>query len=99
MAMTNSERAKEFTGCQQAMADHMPFKPGIMELTVPGGKEAVRELRKLDPDAKVIVANGYADNPVMVAYAIRRLYRPGQKTLFLAGLNIVVLRILEDRSA
>lgn len=43
----------------------------IMDLTIPGGmggKEAVQELLKSAPDAKVIVASGYSNDPVMADY-------------------------------
>jgi PAS domain S-box-containing protein len=44
------------------------FAGMIFDLTVPGGmsgKDAVKEIRKLDPDIPVFVASGYADDPVM----------------------------------
>ena len=40
----------------------------IMDLTIPGGmggKETVQEILKIDPQAKVIVASGYSNDPVM----------------------------------
>ncbi|MGB3649330.1 MAG: response regulator, partial [Desulfobulbales bacterium] len=40
----------------------------IMDLTIPGGiggKETIRELKKLDPDAKTIVSSGYATDPIL----------------------------------
>ena len=40
----------------------------IMDLTIPGGmggKEAVRQILNINPDAKVIVASGYSNDPVM----------------------------------
>lgn len=43
----------------------------IMDLTVPGGmggKEAMIELRKLDPAVKGIVSSGYSSDPVMANY-------------------------------
>ena len=39
-----------------------------MDLTIPngmGGKEAIVEMLKLDPNAKVIVSSGYSNDPVM----------------------------------
>ena len=39
-----------------------------MDLTIPGGmggKEAVVELRKYDPEARVIVSSGYNTDPIM----------------------------------
>ncbi len=43
----------------------------IMDLTIPGGmggEEAVKELLKLDPDAKVVVSSGYSTDPIMSNY-------------------------------
>lgn len=40
----------------------------VMDLTIPngmGGKEAIAELLKIDPNAKVIVSSGYSNDPVM----------------------------------
>lgn len=39
----------------------------IMDLNIPGGmggKEAIDDLLKIDPDAKAIVSSGYASDPV-----------------------------------
>ena len=33
-----------------------------------GGREAVRELRALDPAARAIVSSGYSSDPVMARY-------------------------------
>ncbi|MEI8078512.1 MAG: CHASE domain-containing protein, partial [bacterium] len=57
---------------QQAMADGAPFDAVILDLTVPGGlggKETIKQLLALDPQAKAIVSSGYADDPVMANYA------------------------------
>ncbi len=43
----------------------------IMDLTIPGGmggKETIRELRKLDPEAKTIVSSGYSTDPIMANF-------------------------------
>jgi len=49
-----------------------PFDIIVMDLTVPGGmggKEAVIEMLKINPDAIVIVSSGYASDPVMANYS------------------------------
>jgi CheY-like chemotaxis protein/two-component sensor histidine kinase len=43
----------------------------ITDLTVPGGlggRETVKLLKECDPDVKVVVSSGYANNPVMAGY-------------------------------
>ena len=57
---------------KQAMEAGAPFDIVIMDLTVPGGmggKEAVKNILKLDPKAKCMVSSGYANDPVMANYA------------------------------
>lgn len=48
-----------------------PFDAVIMDLTIPGGmggKEAVRRVLELDPQARIIVSSGYSDDPVMADF-------------------------------
>ncbi|HMA65675.1 MAG TPA: PAS domain S-box protein [Chitinispirillaceae bacterium] len=45
-----------------------PITAFILDLTIPGGmggKDVVREIRKLDTKVPVFVASGYADDPIM----------------------------------
>ena len=56
---------------QQAMNSDNPIQLLIMDLTIPGGmggKEAVQEIHKLNPEAKVIVSSGYSNDPVMANF-------------------------------
>ena len=42
-----------------------------MDLTIPagmGGKEAIKELIKIDPDIRAIVCSGYSNDPIMSEY-------------------------------
>ncbi|MHB8809152.1 MAG: PAS domain-containing hybrid sensor histidine kinase/response regulator [Desulfobulbaceae bacterium] len=53
------------------MESGQPVGAVIMDLTIPGGmggREAVRELLKIDPTARVIVSSGYSTDPVMAHY-------------------------------
>ena len=48
-----------------------PFDMVIMDLTIPGGmggKEAVKRLKEIDPNARAIVSSGYAMDPIMSRY-------------------------------
>ena len=61
----------------------LPFDAVIMDLTIPdgmGGKAAIEELLKLDPNARAIVCSGYCHDPVMAnfeAYGFKgRLHKP-----------------------
>ncbi|MBN2412221.1 PAS domain S-box protein [candidate division KSB1 bacterium] len=45
-----------------------PFHAVIMDLTIPGGmggKETIKELKKIDPNVKAIVSSGYSNDPIM----------------------------------
>ena len=56
---------------RQASQAGRPFDLVIMDLTIPGGmggREAIAELRKLDPEIKAIVASGYSSDPIMANY-------------------------------
>jgi CheY-like chemotaxis protein len=48
-----------------------PFDVVIMDLTVPGGmggKEAIRNILDLDPQAKAVVASGYTTDPTIADF-------------------------------
>ncbi len=56
---------------EQVMKEGHPFDVVLLDLTIPGGmggKEAVRELLRIDPNAKVIASSGYSNDPVMADY-------------------------------
>ena len=51
-----------------AMESGEHFDAVIMDLTIPGGmggKEAIKKLLEIDPEARAIVASGYCNDPVM----------------------------------
>lgn len=53
---------------KEAKESGHPFNAVIMDLTIPGGmggKEAIKTLLEYDPHAKVIVASGYSNDPIM----------------------------------
>lgn len=56
---------------REALEANRPFDMVIMDLTIPGGmggKEAVQQLRALDPKVKAIVSSGYSNDPIMADY-------------------------------
>jgi len=53
---------------KEAMLNNEKFNAVVMDLTIPGGmggKDAIKEILKIDPEAKVIVSSGYSNDPVM----------------------------------
>ncbi|NQV68638.1 MAG: response regulator [Pseudohongiella sp.] len=56
---------------KQSMDDGKPYDCIIMDLTIPGGvggKEAIVEILKINPEAKAIVSSGYGIDPVMASH-------------------------------
>jgi CheY-like chemotaxis protein len=56
---------------REAMESPKPVRLVIMDLTIPGGmggKDAVREIHKLDPDARVVVTSGYSNDPILANF-------------------------------
>jgi PAS domain S-box-containing protein len=56
---------------KKAMDSGNPYDVVIMDLTIPGGmggKEAIIELKKVDPNIKAIVSSGYANDPILADY-------------------------------
>lgn len=74
-----------------------PVDVTIMDLTVPGamgGKDAVQEILKIDPDARVIVSSGYSNDPVM-ANAERFGFQGAiSKPFSIDQLNVILRKVL-----
>jgi len=63
---SNGREAVELYG--KARAEGRGFSALIMDLTIPGdmgGKEAMAEILKVDPDARALASSGYSNDPVM----------------------------------
>ncbi len=56
---------------RQARDEGKPYRAALMDLTIPGGmggREAVKKLKELDPDAKAIVSSGYSSDSTLAEY-------------------------------
>jgi CheY-like chemotaxis protein len=61
--------AEAVAAFREAQAEGRPFRVAMLDLTIrgeSGGKQALRQLRALDPDLRAIVASGYSADPVLV---------------------------------
>jgi PAS domain S-box-containing protein len=68
-AEEGKEAVKKF---KEAENNLDPFDAVILDLTIPGGmggKETLKEIRKIDPNIKIIVSSGYSNDPIMANYA------------------------------
>lgn len=71
-AETCSDGSQALELYQQAAEQGRPFGLVIMDLTIPGGmggEEAIRRLLAIDPEAVVMVASGYSNDPVMSEFS------------------------------
>jgi len=85
---------------RQAQQDGAPFAAVIMDLTVPGGmggREAMRELLAIDPDAKGIVSSGYSGDPVLANYREHGFSEILAKPYRLADVSRVLSAVLRSR--
>ncbi|MCG2755074.1 MAG: ATP-binding protein [Desulfobacteraceae bacterium] len=74
-----------------------PLDVIIMDLTIPGGlggKNAIQEILKIDPAAKVIVSSGYSKDPVMANYQQYGFKAAIAKPFLLAELNKALTDVL-----
>ena len=70
----------------------------IMDLTIPngmGGKDAVQEILRINPEAKVIVASGYSNDPIMANYRDYGFKASIIKPFQLAELNKTINTVLK----
>jgi DNA-binding NarL/FixJ family response regulator len=70
-----------------------------MDLTVPGGmggREAIRQLLAIDPDARAIVSSGYSDDTVLAEHRTFGFRGVVRKPYRLRELSEVVAAVLRD---
>ncbi len=68
---TVDDGAEAVEAYRRGMEAGRPYDLVILDLTVPGGmggKEALEELRLLDPNVTAMVSSGYSNDPVMANY-------------------------------
>jgi CheY-like chemotaxis protein len=69
---SSSEGADAVARFVKAREAGSPFDVVIVDLTVPGGmggKETLKRLLAIDPNARVVVASGYSEDPIISDYA------------------------------
>ena len=66
-----NEGEKALSYYAQALQQNDPYLATILDLTIPGGmggKETLRQIKNLHPEATVIVSSGYSNDPVMARF-------------------------------
>ena len=59
------------TRYRDALDRDEPYDAVLMDLTIPGGmggREAISQLRGVDPAVKAVVMSGYSNDPVLASY-------------------------------
>ena len=77
-----------------------PFDAVIMDLTIPGamgGQEAVGKLHEIDPEARVIVTSGYANDPVMTGFVEYGFVGAVKKPVDIHALAETLKRVFETK--
>jgi DNA-binding NarL/FixJ family response regulator len=72
----------------------------IMDLTIPGkmgGKDAIKKILKIDPDAKTIVSSGYSNDSVMADFQEYGFSASIAKPFQWATLNKIINEILRRK--
>ncbi|MCP4660687.1 MAG: PAS domain S-box protein [bacterium] len=93
-ATDGAEAIEKYRAAQTAGS---PFDAVLMDLTIPGGlggREAVTQLRSLDPQAKVVVSSGYSKDPVMADYKSFGFAEVLPKPFVITHLGQVLKRVL-----
>jgi CheY-like chemotaxis protein len=85
----------------EAKKNGVPFVLVIVDLTVPGGmggREAVAQLRAIDPAVKAIVSSGYSSDPVLANYREHGFSGVAAKPYEVADLARVLRTVLAEAS-
>jgi len=85
---------------KKAMNEGTPFDAAILDLTIPGGtggKESIKRLLELDPDAKAIVSSGYSHDPVMSDYRIYGFSGAIGKPYMISDLGEILSRVITKK--
>lgn len=81
----------------RALEQNQPFNLVILDLTIPGGmggKQTIKELQKLDPGVKAIVASGYSNDSILVNFSDYGFKAAVKKPFTLEKLSEMVSKVI-----
>ncbi len=85
---------------KEALVMKTKFDAVIMDLTIPGGmggKDAIRKIIQIDPDARVIVSSGYSQDIVVANYKKHGFKGVINKPYTIDELSTVLKEVIEER--
>ena len=97
LAADGAEAVKMY---QEQMDQGTPPEMLIMDLTVPsgmGGKEAMKQILAIDPNAAAIVSSGYSSDPIMADYKEYGFSAAIAKPYEIAQIQAAILQAWESR--
>ena len=92
-----SEGEQAVNDYARALDNDSPYTATIVDLTIPGGmggKETLKHIHALHPEAKVIVSSGYSNDPVMAHFQQFGFSGVITKPYNLEGLSKVLRQVL-----
>ncbi|MBI1912571.1 MAG: PAS domain S-box protein [Deltaproteobacteria bacterium] len=96
---TSKEGRQAVNMYKEAIDKGIPFSAVIMDLTIPGGmggREAIIELLKFDPNARVIVSSGYSKDAILQDYRKYGFRGFVAKPYNIAALSKAVDQVIND---
>ena len=94
-----SEAVEEYRQC---LANNQPVQAVILDLTIAGGmggREAGEQILAMDPAARLIVASGYSNDPVMADYARHGFKAVMNKPFNIGELGAVLARVMTEEDS
>ncbi|MGA1871904.1 MAG: PAS domain S-box protein [bacterium] len=85
---------------KKAKEADQPFDAAILDLTIPGGmggKEAIQQLRQIDPKIKAIVSSGYYRDPIMSEYKEYGFDGIIRKPYVITDLSEMLYKVIRER--
>ncbi len=100
--VTCAEGTEVIAEYRKAMQAGNPFSAAILDLTIPGGmggKEAIGQLRELDPDVIAIVASGYSNDAIITNYREYGFKGAIEKPFRIDRLSILLHEVLTNNQS
>ncbi len=99
-AVIATDGTEAITRYQEALEAEQPFSAVIIDLVIRGGmggKEAMKELLKIDPEVRALVSSGYSMDPSVLEYEKYGFKGTLTKPYTVENLKSTLFKLLENR--